>query len=183
MRSMKWLILNANTEINETNEMTGIDGVDNIDEIDDISDICQDWLNQNKCQCRYCDTLCSKYSMSLSTGKNHQINYTKIAWIAWSKSPSHLTHPSLGKLSLKTCVATPVSDDLHTWISPKKGDIAKRPGKGSVFFTTAPPVLYRMTPQRLRKNRVKVKKISPKPAWYRTTEALFNSVSFKESSH
>lgn len=74
---MKWLILNANTEINETNEMTGIDGVDNIDEIDDISDICQDWLNQNKCQCRYCDTLCSKYSMSLSTGKNHQINYTE----------------------------------------------------------------------------------------------------------
>lgn len=33
---MKWLILNANTEINETNEMTGIDGVNKIDEIDDI---------------------------------------------------------------------------------------------------------------------------------------------------
>lgn len=151
----------------------------------DISDICQDWLNQNKCQCRYCDTffLFEVLYVSFYWEKSPNQLYGRIAWIAWSKSPSHLTHPSLGKLSLKTCVATPVSDDLHTWISPKKGDIAKRPGKGSVFFTTAPPVLYRMTPQRLRKNRVKVKKISPKPAWHRTNQSLFISLSFKESSH
>ena len=79
-----------------------------------------------------------QYSMSLSTGKNHQINYTEgLHEFPWSKSSRHLiTTQASARCLEKTCVKNTEKPMIYTtWhLSNKKGDIAKRPGKGSGFF-------------------------------------------------